>query len=162
MGTLPCRRISLIHVSLVWLYPMANVLFHLAFPVHDLEAAKGFYVAGLGCRLGRVSASALTLDLAGHQIIAHLDQTPGSAQKGVYPRHFGLVFLSKTDWDVLALRAEKNNLTFYQQPRQRFPGTQLEHVTFFLEDPSRNLLEFKHYTFESAIFGDAQFTEVGD
>ncbi|VAX29168.1 probable dioxygenase [hydrothermal vent metagenome] len=139
-----------------------NVLFHLAFPVHDLEAAKQFYVRGLGCHLGRTSASAMTLDLAGHQIIAHLDPGSPKGQQGVYPRHFGLVFLSRSDWEELARRAEENGLNFYQKPRRRFPDTPLEHETFFLEDPSRNLLEFKHYTFESAIFGEQQFSEVGD
>ena len=29
--------------------------FHLAFPVHDLEAARGFYCDVLGCRIGRES-----------------------------------------------------------------------------------------------------------
>ncbi len=139
-----------------------NVLFHLAFPVHDLEAAKQFYVRGLGCHLGRTSASAMTLGLAGHQIIAHLDPENPKGQQGVYPRHFGLVFLSRSDWEELARRAEGNGLNFYQKPRRRFPDTPLEHATFFLEDPSGNLLEFKHYTFESAIFGEQQFSEVGD
>ncbi len=139
-----------------------NVLFHLAFPVHDLEAAKQFYVTGLGCRLGRISASAMTLSLAGHQIIAHLDPASPKQQQGVYPRHFGLVFLSRSDWEELARRAEENALRFYQKPRRRFSGTPLEHATFFLEDPSHNLLEFKHYTFESAILGEQQFSQVGD
>jgi len=53
-------------------------------------------------------------------------------------------------------------LPFYQQPRVRYPGTRIEHHTFFVEDPSHNLLEFKHYTHESAIFGEQGFQEVGD
>ncbi|HKT35026.1 MAG TPA: glyoxalase, partial [Nitrospira sp.] len=75
---------------------------------------------------------------------------------------FGLVFLSKERWQALADRAKAKGLTFYQQPRVRFPGTRIEHHTFFLEDPSRNLLEFKHYTHESAIFGERDFRAVGD
>lgn len=141
---------------------MKNVLFHLAFPVRDLDAAKAFYVDGLGCCLGRVSASAMTLDLAGHQIIAHLAPDLQKPQAGVYPRHFGLVFLIKTDWEKLLQHAEENALLFYQKPRHRFAGTRLEHCTFFLEDPSHNLLEFKHYTFESAIFEETAFSQVGD
>ena len=47
----------------------------------------------------------------------------------------------------------------YWQPS--FPP-RIEHLTFFLEDPSRNLLEFKHYLYESAIFGERDFTAVGD
>jgi hypothetical protein len=44
----------------------------------------------------------------------------------------------------------------------RFPGTRIEHHTFFLEDLSGNLLEFKHYTYESAILGERDVQAVGD
>jgi len=141
---------------------MKTILFHLAFPVHDLKAAKRFYVEGLGCALGRESDSAMTLQLGGHQIVAQLFSQPPERQKGIYPRHFGLIFTAQDDWQALADRAETNGLTFYQQPRVRYAGTRIEHRTFFLEDPSLNLLEFKHYTYESAIFGEHQYMEVGD
>jgi extradiol dioxygenase family protein len=141
---------------------MASVFFHLAFPVHDLKAAKRFYVDGLGCSLGRESDSAMTLQLGGHQIVAQLSVQSLERQKGIYPRHFGLIFTSQHDWQALADLASTNGLTFYQQPRLRYPGTRIEHRTFFLEDPSHNLLEFKHYTYESAIFGEHAYREVGD
>lgn len=51
---------------------MGQILFHLAFPVSDLEATKRFYVDGLGCALGRESSSAVTLELKGHQLVAHV------------------------------------------------------------------------------------------
>ena len=137
-------------------------LFHLAFPVRDLDDAKRFYVDGLGCVLGRESPNAVTFGLAGHQIIAHFAPEVLVTQKGVYPRHFGLVFTLETEWQALADRAKGKGLTFYQQPRRRFAGTRIEHLTFFLEDPSQNLLEFKHYLHESAIFGERDFTAVGD
>ncbi len=141
---------------------MSQILFHLAFPVHNLDAAKQFYVDGLGCRLGRMSSNAITLGLRGHQIIAHLTHESISPQKGIYPRHFGLIFKSKRTWQGLVNRSTKKGLHFYQQPRCRFLGTRLEHLTFFLEDPSRNLLEFKHYRHESAIFGESSSDQVGD
>ena len=137
-------------------------LFHLAFPVRDLSAAKRFYVDGLGCVLGRESSTAVTFGLAGHQLIAHLATDEVVPQKGVYPRHFGLVLTVEAEWQALADRAKDNGLKFYQQPRRRFAATRIEHLTFFLEDPSQNLLEFKHYLYESAIFGERDFTSVGD
>ena len=141
---------------------MSTSIFHLAFPIHDAAAAKRFYVDGLGCILGRESRQAITLGLAGHQLVGRLIQDEPSTQRGIYPRHFGLVFLSKHEWQALADRAKDKGLPFYQQPRLRFPGTRIEHHTFFLEDPSHNLLEFKHYTHESAIFGERDAQEVGD
>ena len=138
------------------------IVFHLAFPVHNLAAAKQFYVDGLGCSLGRESNSAMTLQLGGHQIVAQLTSLPLERQKGIYPRHFGLIFTVEQDWHTFVARATTNGLTFYQQPRVRYAGTRIEHRTFFLEDPSHNLLEFKHYTYESAIFGEREYAEVGD
>ena len=137
-------------------------LFHLAFPVHDLAVAKQFYVDGLGCVLGRESSSAVTFGLAGHQLVAHLSTQSTVPQKGVYPRHFGLVLTQEEEWQALVDRAAKQDLTFYQHPRLRFPGTRIEHRTFFLEDPSGNLLEFKYYRHESAIFGERDYNSVGE
>lgn len=127
----------------------------------DLETTKKFYVEGLGCTLGRQSDSAMILGLAGNQIVAHLVKE-SMEQKGIYPRHFGLVFTSEKDWQALVERAKAKGLKFYQEPRHRYPGQRTEHRTFFLEDPSHNLLEFKHYTHESAIFGEQDHGEVGD
>jgi extradiol dioxygenase family protein len=141
---------------------MGKVLFHLAFPVTDLDEAKHFYVEGLGCELGRQSGRSMILGLLGHQIVAQLAKQPSSKQKGIYPRHFGLVFTSEGDWQGLADRAKDKGLKFYQHPRKRFVGTRLEHSTFFLEDPFHNLLEFKHYKHDSAIFGEHDLAEVGD
>lgn len=138
-----------------------TVLFHLAFPVADIPMAKAFYVAGLGCTPGRESLNSLILNLYGHQLVAHTspDLTP---QQGIYPRHFGLVFLSETDWETLLYRAKDHQLTFYQGEKRRFPGTSLEHRTFFLQDPFYNLLEFKYYCHPSAIFGEVEQALVGD
>jgi extradiol dioxygenase family protein len=140
----------------------SNILFHLAFPIHDVAAAKRFYVEGLGCTLGRESSDAVTFGLAGHQLVGHVVSEPQPLQHGIYPHHFGLVFLSKTTWQEMVDRAKTKGLSFYQQPRVRFPNTRIEHHTFFLQDPSQNLLEFKHYTHESAIFGEHSFQEIGD
>ncbi len=141
---------------------MGRAIFHLAFPVGDLEEAKRFYVDGLGCSLGRESTSAITLELYGHQLVAHLTESAREIQKGIYPRHFGLVFTEQADWQAVVDRAKAKGLTFYQEPRHRFPGKRIEHRTFFLNDPFHNLLEFKYYTHESAIFGEQEYTEIGD
>lgn len=122
---------------------MSGSIFHLAFPIYDIDEAIRFYVDGLGCVVGRRSTQALMFGLAGHQLVGHVVPAERPAQKGIYPRHFGLIFHSKSDWQILADRAKVEGLSFYQQPRIRFPGTRIEHRTFFLEDPSHNLLEFK-------------------
>jgi extradiol dioxygenase family protein len=141
---------------------MSSTLFHLAFPVHDLKAARKFYVEGLGCKTGRTSNHSLILNLFGNQIVAQLTKEPLPPQKGIYPRHFGLIFSEWKDWEKLVLRVRKKRLKFYQPPRIRYEGTPIEHRTFFLQDPSGNLLEFKHYTKASAVFGQRSYRKVGD
>jgi extradiol dioxygenase family protein len=141
---------------------MGDTLFHLAFPVHDLKETKKFYVKGLGCRMGRESEHSLVLNLKGNQIVAQLTRKEPSPQKGIYPRHFGLIFKEFKDWQKILRRAQKRKLKFYQTPKIRYPKTPLEHHTFFLQDPSFNLMEFKYYKFDSAIFGKKKFKRVGD
>jgi uncharacterized protein len=141
---------------------MSKVLFHLAFPVIDVPSTKAFYVDGLGCLAGRESPNSVILSLYGHQLVAHVIPELPSPQAGIYPRHFGLVFQSENNWLTLLERVHDKRLKFYQLPKIRFEDTPLEHRTFFLTDLSGNVLEFKHYKFESAIFGETTFHQVGD
>ena len=65
---------------------MKDALFHLAFPTHDVAAAKRFYVDGLGCTLGRESSHAVMFGLAGHQLVAHLTtEPPATATRHLSP-----------------------------------------------------------------------------
>ena len=47
-------------------------IFHLAYHVDDLDAARSFYAEKLGCRAGRSTDSWIDFDFFGHQITAHL------------------------------------------------------------------------------------------
>ena len=141
---------------------MDRVIFHLAFPIGNIPDTKQFYVDGLGCTVGREAANSIILNLFGHQLVAHITDKPIPAQAGIYPRHFGLVFATLTDWQTLLDRSITQQLKFYQSAKHRFPGAITEHRTFFLEDPFGNLLEFKYYTHTEAIFGASEFSQIGD
>jgi uncharacterized protein len=52
--------------------------FHLAFPVHDLAAARQFYGEFMGCGEGRSSDCWIDFDLYGHQIVTHLVEGYGT------------------------------------------------------------------------------------
>ena len=140
---------------------MSSIIFHIAFPVGNIPDTKTFYIDGLGCSLGRESPQSVIMNLEGHQLVAHVSQDL-VPQKGIYPRHFGLVFGAEAEWQAFYERARAKHLKFREQARKRFPGLPLEHLTFFLEDPFGNLLEFKHYVREEAIFGDREFGTIGD
>lgn len=139
-----------------------STIFHLSFPVENISETKRFYVEGLGCRVGRQSQGSMILNLQGHQLVAHVVKDPIKPQVGIYPCHFGINFETQQVWENYLQRAKDKQLTFYQQPKHRFKGERIEHRTFFLEDPFHNLLEFKHYTYASAIFGELQYSKVGD
>lgn len=141
---------------------MSTVLFHLAFPVADIEETKEYYAGGLGCEVGRESRHAVILNLYGHQLVAHVTKGPLTPQQGIYPRHFGLIFTQEADWEALLERSQQRQLSFYEQPKLRFPGKLTEHRTFFLQDPFYNILEFKLYRHYEAIFGARELTAIGD
>lgn len=141
---------------------MMDILFHLAFPVHDFNLAKAFYLDMLGCKLGRESEHALIFQLGPHQIVAHkVDRLPPE-QQGIYPRHFGLIFLNKTKFDEFVYQLSAKQARFEFPLKTRFANSRIEHQSFFLKDPSNNLLEFKHYTYQTAIFGEVSLKQVGE
>jgi extradiol dioxygenase family protein len=118
--------------------------FHLAIPARDLDEAQQFYVAGLGAKLARRYADRITLDFFGDQVVCHLsDEWAREVQ--MYPRHFGVTFRHRDDFDRLVRLAEVRKLPFFSPVARRFEATAEEHFTVVLRDPSNNLLEFKHY-----------------
>lgn len=139
-----------------------NTIFHLAIPITNVAEAKKYYVDGLGCELGRESRHAVILNLYGHQVVAHTTNEPITPQKGIYPRHFGMIFPSFSDWEAVLQRVKEKQLPMYEEPKHRFPGQLTEHRTFFLEDPFHNLMEFKYYAHSEAIFGGRELAEIGD
>ena len=132
--------------------------FHLAFPVHDLDAARAFYGELLACPEGRSAPEWIDFDFYGHQIVAHLAE-------GMEPRrhsnavdghdvpvpHFGLV-LSVDRFQELAQRLTEAGTDFVIEPYVRFQGEPGEQWTMFFLDPSGNAMEFKAFQDLSQLF----------
>jgi extradiol dioxygenase family protein len=132
--------------------------FHLAFPVHDLQAARSFYGDLLGCPEGRSSDEWIDFNLYGHQVVAHLapEETGLAATNAVdgdqVPcRHFGVV-LSVSEWNVLADKLKAAGTRFIIEPHVRFKGEVGEQSTMFFLDPSGNALEFKAFEHPESLF----------
>lgn len=123
----------------------AHNVFHLAIPCRDLDEAVEFYVDRLGCKLARRYDDRITLDFFGDQLVCHLAPEEIDRSPKMYPRHFGVTFRERNEYDNLLKLARQRGLKFFQEPMARFDGRIEEHTTFFLVDPSNNLLEFKHY-----------------
>ena len=135
-----------------------NNLFHLAFPVHDLPAAREFYGSILGCEEGRSSERWIDFNLYGHQIVAHLAENSAGVKASnkvdadnVPVPHFGIV-LPMDEWRELADRLTKKGIDFVIEPKIRFAGEVGEQATMFFLDPSGNALEFKAFADFSLVF----------
>ena len=132
--------------------------FHLAFPVDDLAAARGFYGKLLGCPEGRSADHWVDFNLYGHQIVAHLAPeavrakatNPVDGDEVPVP-HFGAVLPMK-DWERLAERLVEGGVDFIIPPTVRFAGEPGEQATMFLRDPAGNALEFKAMADPSKLF----------
>ncbi len=120
-------------------------VFHLAIPVHDLDAAQDFYVTRLGCKLARRYDDRITLDFFGDQVVCHLTPGEPATPESLYPRHFGVTFKAAADFEALYACAVTRKIPVYHDLSRRFEGLVEEHRTFVLVDPAGNLLEFKHY-----------------
>jgi uncharacterized protein len=135
-------------------FPMTLRPFHLAFPVHDLEAARAFWGGVMGCPEGRSSAEWIDFDFFGHQIVAHLvhDEESAGSDSGANPvdghdvpvPHFGIV-LTIEDWQTLADRLTAAGTKFAIEPYIRFKGQVGEQATMFFRDPSGNAIEMKAF-----------------
>ena len=124
--------------------------FHLAFPVHDLDAARAFYGGLLGCPEGRSSEQWIDFDFFGHQIVAHL--APGAVARGART----IMSTAMTCRCRISARCwrwpngsgwrrgcEAAGVDFAMAPTVRFKGQAGEQATMFFRDPSGNALEIK-------------------
>lgn len=152
IGAVPCSRPA-------EMYVMPRPPFHLAFPVHDLDAARTFYAGLLQCPEGRSSERWIDFDLYGHQIVAHLSPDTRSVQpchnavdaRDVPVPHFGVV-LPWSEWESLAARIQRAGIPFVIEPYVRFAGEAGEQATMFFLDPSGNALEFKAFRDPGDLF----------
>ena len=132
--------------------------FHIAFPVHDIAAARAFYGGLLGLPEGRSAETWVDYNLFGHQIVAHLNPAMKAAEPHHNPvdghdvpvPHFGVV-LDMGRFEALAQRL-RGKVQFVIEPYVRFRGEVGEQATMFFLDPSGNALEFKAFRDFGSLF----------
>jgi uncharacterized protein len=132
-------------------------LFHLAYHVTDLQAARDFYGGVLGCTEGRSTDTWVDFDFFGHQISLHLGTPFATSNTGrvgehwVPMPHLGLV-LALPDWQALAQRLQQRGLVFVIEPQCRFVGEPGEQWTLFFRDPCGNPIEVKGFASLDTLF----------
>nr|MCU0240709.1 hypothetical protein [Pyrinomonadaceae bacterium] len=109
-------------------------LFHLAFPVHNLDEARKFYGEVLECKEGRSSEHWIDFNLFGHQIVAHLAENSGVVHHNevdadhVPVPHFGIVLPMK-EFNEFAEKLKSKSVKFIIEPKIRFAGEIGEQAT---------------------------------
>jgi extradiol dioxygenase family protein len=134
------------------------VPFHLAIPVHDIEAAREFYIGKMGCTEGRSSERWVDFSFFGHQLVAHkvdgyvASRAENNVDNDPVPiPHFGTC-LSIASFHELAARLRDKGVEFVIEPHLRFRSTPGEQWTMFMRDQSGNAIEIKALTTPSNLF----------
>lgn len=121
-------------------------IFHLSFPVNDLDEALAFY-SSLGGIVGRRETGWADVALFGAQLT--LQHVPEDVlQPMPRSRHLGAT-LSWRGWEHLVSRFTD----FVEGPRIDYSGTEREQAKAMVADPSGNLVELKAYRQPAAVLG---------
>lgn len=120
-------------------------IFHLAVPTNSIESSIDFYHKKLSCEMGRKYEEYVVFNFYGHQLVCHLDEKHQIEKPTMYPRHYGLIFETLEKFDQAYQDCVKSELQFFRERFERFKGKAGWHESFFVTDPSNNLLEFKYY-----------------
>nr|WP_299071871.1 VOC family protein [uncultured Allomuricauda sp.] len=134
-----------------------NAKFHLALPCKEIEETRNFYVDIIGASIGRNTEKWLDVNLFGNQLTFTqageftFDFKNYKLDDYVLPSfHFGVI-VPVDIWGKLYARLFQMDLevtteaTFMQSKKG-------EHLSFFVQDPNRYMLEFKSFKNEDEIF----------
>lgn len=133
------------------------MIFHLAIPAIDLEKSKLFYVE-LGGRVGREYSHSVILEFYYCQLVLH-QAAEVIISPEMYPRHFGFIMTDYNMLHELWVRLKGSGFIFAEYFTRHADKFE-EHDTFFLFDPSNNVIEFKWYKHREAIFQSAPSVEA--
>ncbi len=132
--------------------------FHIAFATRDLEKAKKFYGDFLACSPGRSGLTWIDYDFYSHQLTIQLvnakQQNPRNYfhPKTMFPsNHFGII-LKWEDWHILKDKLVEERIHFVVEPQKVFEGEIGEQVTMMIQDPDRNIIEFKAFERDDRVF----------
>ena len=87
----------------------------------------------------------LDVDFFRDQLDCHLAPDKIDADPEPYPRHFGITFYKESDFNSLVAQLKDQDVIMLNPVFTRFEDMPEKHLTFFLKDPSNNILEFKFY-----------------
>jgi extradiol dioxygenase family protein len=127
--------------------------FHLAIPVRDLAEAKTFYESLPHVTIGRTKETSMVMNFFNDQVVCHLSPDHVPAEVTMYPRHFGVVLEHHQDFKrIYNTIKDRNPEIIWEDRFHRYAKEPAEHETFFIKDPSNNLIEFKYFHHHDHIY----------
>lgn len=131
-------------------------MFHLAFPIVNLEETIDFYLNTLKASLGRSASNWADFNLYGNQITVQEYKgfnklIPIISTEGIPVNHFGVI-LNISDWNKLRDRLINTDVGFLIEPKMVFEGEVGEQHSFFIEDPNGYAIEFKGFNELTNVF----------
>jgi extradiol dioxygenase family protein len=125
-------------------------IFHLSFPVRDLDEAVDFYVTKLDAQIGRRSRANADAFVFGAQLT--LQHDPQSVTEPMpRTRHFGAT-VPWDEWETLAARFAGSD-SVVEPALRSYVGEPIEQGKMMIADPSGNLVELKAYRNPAAVLG---------
>lgn len=128
---------------------MSNI-FHLAILAGNLDEAVDFYTKVLLCKTDNSEEGKwIDIDFWGNELTLHNSiprENPDTERHAVMMGevavpHFG-VHLEREVYELIKQNVLKH-IQFLNEPYVRFPGTEYEQETFFIQDNNFNVLEIK-------------------
>tara|TARA_A100001015_G_scaffold319155_1_gene441213 strand:+ start:2253 stop:2684 length:432 start_codon:yes stop_codon:yes gene_type:complete len=132
----------------------SGMLIHVAIPSYELDKSLNFYRDVIGATPFRILDDRVTFGFHNLQLVCHLtNRNDNQPNSGFYPRHFGITFIEHTEYQQFykSVLAQYGSFV-YSSLSSRFSGRSDEHMTFILQDPSSNFVEFKHYLSPNSSF----------
>ncbi len=135
---------------------VTDPIFHIAFPVNDLDEARAFYTGLLGCteRPEKVFDGLAVFNFYGSQLVLvdapNEVQAPPPSDIPVPTRHFGII-MDWDEWHDMVAKLKVADVEFVWGPEVNTHEQIGEVGSLFINDPSGNSLEFKSYRDKSKI-----------
>lgn len=127
---------------------------HLSIRVHDLRAARAFYVDTLGCRPGRAREDWIDLWFFGMQLTLQLrpHEVRAADDQGVRP--FGVALSDAVEYRAVLDRLASVDVVWLSPPQPHDDGLLSGKAAAKVADPSGNVIELKFYADPSDYLHD--------